>query len=158
MNGAVMALYPELILHFCLPDLYALDLYCISWPRWLHTPWSQSRVHSVHRKTPPTQLGRVKEGSGFFKDKKKKKKHDITPPWKRCIKFNAMKRNFGEGSFPWKKAWGVYSVSYVLAHSCLLQSLGNILKAFHGDILWCVPQREKRPQRAVEFIDWISQL
>ncbi len=34
-----------------------------------------------------------------------------------------------------KEARGVYSVSYVLTHSCLLQSLGNILKAFHGDIL-----------------------
>lgn len=136
---------------FCIS---ALNFYCISWPWWLHTSWSQSRVLSVPHKTPPTQLGSVKEELGSYRQKAGyhpavKNLHHIW--WYKTLFWRWVEASC-------EKAWGVYSVSYVLAHSCLLRSLGNILKAFHGDILWCVPLGEKRPQRAVEFIDWMSQL
>lgn len=92
-----------------------LNLYCTSWPRWLHTSWNQSRVHSVHhKKPPPAQLGSVEEESGFLVDKKQ----DIAPLWRICIKFNAMKHHFWGGELPVKKpevftVWVMLSLTVV---------------------------------------------
>lgn len=114
-NGEVMALYPELILHFCLLDLYTLNLYCISWPLWLHTSWSQSRVHSVHHKKPSNTAWQCQGGVRIFH---RQKGRDISPLWKICIKFNAIKHYLGEGSFLWKTpavftVWVMFSLIVV---------------------------------------------
>lgn len=89
---------------FC---IFALNLYCISWPRWLHTSWSQSRVHSVHHKTPPTQLGSVKEELGSHTDKKA----GYRPAVKNLHHIYCSETLFWRGgSFLWKKRPEVFTV------------------------------------------------
>lgn len=103
VNVAVMSLYPQLMrVHFVPPGPLYRWTFTVQVDRGDFTPHETSQgCTQCIIKNPSSTAGKCRGG---VRISHRQKKQDIAPPWRICIKFNAMKHDFWGGELPVKKS------------------------------------------------------